>query len=141
MNIAVASDHAGYAYKEEIIRYLKAKGYGVLDCGTNSEESCDYPLFGKAAAVKVAKGEAQYGILVCSSAQGIMMAANKVRGVRCGIGYNDDVSRLLRQHNDGNMIAFGSKFMTLDDVFRRIDIFLNTHFEGGRHQRRVSEIE
>lgn len=141
MNIAVAADHAGFAYKEEIIKYLKAKGYGVIDCGTDSDESCDYPLFGKAAAFKVAKGEAQYGVLICSSAQGIMMAANKVRGIRCGIGFNDDVSRLLRQHNDGNMIAFASKFMSIEEIFNRIDIFLNTPFEGGRHQRRVNEID
>jgi len=141
MKISIGSDHAGYKHKEEIKKYLESKGYEVIDCGTNSLESCDYPIFGRAAAELVAKGEAKYGVLVCSSGEGIMMAANKVKGVRCGLAYNDDVARLIRQHNNANMIAFGASFMELKDVLRRIDLFLATEFEGGRHERRVSEIE
>lgn len=141
MKLSIGSDHAGYNYKQEIIKYLEAKGHAVIDCGTNSLESCDYPIFGKAAAQKVADGEATFGILVCSSGEGIMMAANKVKGVRAGLAYNDDVARLIRQHNNANMIAFGASFMDLKDVLRRIDIFLSTEFEGGRHARRVGEIE
>lgn len=141
MKISIGSDHAGYAYKEEIKKYLSSKGYEVIDVGTNSLDSCDYPIFGKAAATKVSNGEAQYGVLVCSSGEGICIAANKVKNIRCGIGYNDDVARLMRQHNNANMISFGASFMKLDDVLKRIDIFLSTDFEGGRHERRVNEIE
>lgn len=141
MKISIGSDHAGFKYKEEIKKYLESKGYEVVDCGTNSLDSCDYPIFGRAAAELVAKGEVKYGVLVCSSGEGIMMAANKVKGVRCGLAYNDDVARLIRQHNNANMIAFGASFMELKDVLRRIDLFLVTEFEGGRHERRVSEIE
>lgn len=141
MKISIGSDHAGFKYKEEIKKYLESKGHEVIDCGTNSLDSCDYPIFGRAAAELVAKGEVKYGVLVCSSGEGIMMAANKVKGVRCGLAYNDDVARLIRQHNNANMIAFGASFMELKDVLRRIDLFLATEFEGGRHERRVSEIE
>lgn len=141
MKLSIGSDHAGYKYKEEIKKYLEAKGHQVKDCGTNSLDSCDYPIFGRAAAEAVAKGEVDFGIVVCSSGEGIMMTANKVKGVRCGLAYNDDVARLIRQHNNANMISFGANFMSLEDVLRRIDIFLATPFEGGRHQRRVNEIE
>ena len=141
MKLSIGSDHAGYAYKEEIKKYLSKKGYEVVDVGTHSTDSCDYPIFGREAAEKVAKKEVDFGILVCSSGEGIMMTANKVKGVRCGLAYNDDVARLIRQHNNANMIAFGANFMKLEDVLRRIDIFLTTDFEGGRHERRVNEIE
>ena len=141
MKLSIGSDHAGYKYKEEIKKYLEAKGHQVRDCGTNSLDSCDYPIFGRAAAEAVAKGEVDFGIVVCSSGEGIMMTANKVKGVRCGLAYNDDVARLIRQHNNANMIGFGANFMSLEDVLRRIDIFLATPFEGGRHERRVNEIE
>ena len=141
MKLSIGSDHAGYNYKQEIIKYLEGKGHVVIDCGTNSLDSCDYPIFGRAAAEKVANKEVDFGILVCSSGEGIMMTANKVKGVRAGLAYNDDVARLIRQHNNANMIAFGANFMKLEDVLRRIDIFLATDFEGGRHERRVNEIE
>ena len=141
ITIALASDHAGFKYKQEILKYLSEKNYKVIDCGTYSEESCDYPLFGKEAALLVYKGDAQFGILICSTGEGIMMTANKVKGVRCGVGYDDEVASLLRRHNNANMISFGANFMSLEDVKKRIDIFLNTEFEGGRHLRRVNEIE
>jgi len=141
MKISIGSDHAGYLAKEEVKKYLQSKGYEVKDVGTNSLDSCDYPIFGRAAAELVAKGEVDYGVLICSSGEGIMMAANKVKGVRAGLAYNDDVARLIRQHNNANMIAFGASFMKVEDIIKRIDIFLATDFEGGRHERRVSEIE
>ena len=111
MRIAIGSDHAGFKFKEEIKKYLESKGYEVEDVGTHSLDSCDYPIFGRAAAELVASGKAQYGVLVCSSGEGIMMSANKIKGVRCGLAYNDDVARLIRQHNNANMIAFGASFM------------------------------
>ena len=140
MKIALGSDHAGFNQKNKIKEHLINKGYEVIDVGTNSLDSCDYPIFGIAAAKEVTSGNAEYGILVCSSGEGIMMSANKVKGIRCGIGYNDDVARLTREHNNANMIAFGATFMNDEDVIRRVDIFLNTEFAGGRHARRVGEI-
>lgn len=141
MKLAIGSDHGGFLLKEDVVKYLKEKGHDVIDCGTNSLESCDYPIFGHAVAKLVASKDVEYGIVICTSGEGIMMSANKVPGVRCGMGYNDDVSRLMRQHNNANCIAFGAKFMEKEDVIRRIEIFLSTEFEGGRHQRRVDEIE
>jgi len=141
MKIAVGCDHGGLEYKNEVATYLKNKGYEIIDVGTYSKDSCHYPIFGAEAARKVANGEADFGIVICTSGEGIMMSANKIDGVRCGLGYNDDVSALMRQHNDANMIAFGQKFMTLEDVIRRVDIFLNTNFEGGRHLTRVEIIK
>ena len=141
MKIVIASDHAGFDYKEEIKKFLNNNKIEVVDVGTNSKESCDYPIFAHLAAEKVANGEVDFGILVCSSGEGIAIAANKIKGVRAGIAYNDEVAGLMRQHNNANMIAFGASFMKLDDVLKRINIFLNTQFEGGRHERRVNEIE
>lgn len=140
MKISIGCDHGGYQQKLAVIKYLKEEGYEVIDVGTNSEESCHYPIYGEAAARLVASHECDFGIVICTSGEGIMMAANKVPGIRCGLGYNDDVSRLMRQHNDANMIAFGAKFMSNEEVINRIKIFLNTKFEGGRHALRVDLI-
>ena len=141
MRISIASDHAGFDAKEEVKEYLTKLGHEVIDCGTDSKESCDYPIFGRAAAIKVAGGEAERGILICSSGEGIMIAANKIKNVRCGLAYNDEVAKLIRMHNNANMVAFGASFMKIEDIIKRIDLFLNTEFEGGRHERRVNEIE
>ena len=144
MRIAVGSDHGGLEYKNAIKEHLEKQGYQVTDVGTYSKDSCHYPLFGAEVARKVASKECDYGVVVCTSGEGISMAANKIKGVRCGIAYNDDVARLMRQHNNANVISFGQAFMSLEDVLRRVDIFLSTEFEGGRHQTRVdliSELE
>ncbi len=140
LRIAIGSDHGGVDQKDEVVKYLKSKGYEVVDVGTNSHDSCHYPIFGAEVAKLVAKKDCDFGIVICTSGEGICIAANKVKGIRCGIGYNDQVSRLMRQHNDANVIAFGAKFMDTKDVIRRIDIFLSTEFEGGRHQTRVDMI-
>ena len=139
LKISLGSDHGGFAYKEAIKKHLEGK-YEIIDVGTFSEESCNYPEFGIKAAKLVSSGECAYGIVVCTSGEGIMMSANKVKGIRCGVGYNDDVSMYMRLHNNANMIAFGQKFMELEDVLRRVDIFLSTEFEGGRHATRVQMI-
>ena len=142
MVISIGSDHAGFDAKVEVIEFLKNAGFEVADCGTYSKDSCDYPLFGRDAALKVANKEADFGILICSSGEGIMIAANKIPGIRCGIGYNDDVARLMREHNNANMIAFGASFMTVEEIKARILIFLNTEFSNiPRHIRRVDLIE
>lgn len=140
MKIVVGSDHAGFHLKEAIKKYLLGKGHDVFDVGTNDESSCDYPVFAFAAAERVANKEADFGILCCGSAEGISIAANKIKGIRCGVGYNDEVSELMRIHNDANMIAFGERFMNEEDVLRRVDLFLKAEFAGGRHANRVNLI-
>ena len=140
MKISLGCDHGGLEYKKAIKEHLLQNGYEIVDVGTFSKDSCHYPVFGIAAAKRVASGECDFGIVVCTSGEGIMMAANKVKGIRCGLGYNDEVSHLMREHNDANMIAFGQKFMELEDVLRRVDIFLSAEFMGGRHQDRVNLI-
>ena len=141
MRIAIGSDHAGYLAKEEVINFLKQEGYEVEDVGTNSKESCDYPVFGRKVGELVASKKCDFGVVICSSGEGIMMAANKVKGIRCGIAYNDQTAELLRQHNDANVISFGANFMNIEDIKRRLKIFLNTDFLGERHLRRVNQIE
>lgn len=141
MKIAIGSDHGGYIVKEALKQHLNQEGYEIIDVGSNSLESCNYAEFGLKVAELVSNGTCKYGIVVCSSGEGISIAANKVRGIRCGIAYNDDVAMLIRQHNDCNMVAFGAKFMSLEDIIRRTEIFLNTNFEEGRHVFRVNTIK
>ncbi len=142
MKIAIGSDHAGYILKERIKEHLLKAGYEVIDVGAdNGTTSVDYPVYGVAAARLVANDEATYGVVCCGSAIGISIAANKVRGIRCGIAYNDEVASLMREHNNANMIAFGEREMSSEDCLRRLDIFLSTPFAGGRHARRVEELD
>lgn len=141
MKIALGSDHGGYSYKEAIKKHLIDIGHDVIDVGAFSTDSCHYPLSGIAAGEKVASGEADIGFIVCTSGEGISIAANKVKGVRAAIGYDDKVAEMARRHNDANILAFGEAYMKLDDVLRRTDIFLNTPFEGGRHATRVDMIK
>lgn len=141
MKIAFGCDHGGIIVKKAIIDTLERDGYEVIDCGTYSADSCNYPEFAHACAEKVKNGEAEKGILVCSSGEGVAIVANKVKGIRCGLGYNDDVSHLIVEHNHANMIAFGAKFMSEEDILRRINIFLNAEYEHGRHDIRVEMIE
>lgn len=139
--IAIGCDHGGYDYKEAIKAHLAACGYDVIDVGCFSKASVDYPLFARDAAKKVASGEAGLGVLVCTSGEGISMAANKIEGIRCGIGYDDMATAKTREHNNANMIAFGQKYMKLEDVLRRVDLFLSTPFSiEEKHHRRVDEI-
>lgn len=140
LRIAIGSDHGGVDYKQEVINYLKEKGYEVKNVGTDSHDSCHYPVYGAEVGKLVSKGEADVGIVICTSGEGIAIAANKIKGVRCGLAYNDEVAMLMRQHNNANVISFGAKFMALEDVKRRIDIFISTEFEGGRHATRVDMI-
>ena len=141
MTISFGCDHGGFPYKEAVLKHLKEKGYEVLDFGTFSTESCHYPEFAFPAAEAIRDHKAEKGILICSSGEGVSMCANKVKGIRCGIGYDDDVSHLIVEHNHAQMIAFGAKFMKLEDVLRRIDIFLEAKPLEGRHDIRVGEID
>lgn len=137
LRIAIGSDHGGFEYKQRLIHHLASLGYLINDVGTFTDESTHYPLYGAAVGQSVAQGASDIGIVICTSGEGIAMAANKISGVRCGIGYNDEVTKFMRLHNDANVIAFGQKYMSYEDVERRVHIFLETEFEGGRHQTRV----
>ncbi len=141
MKLAIGSDHGGFEYKERLIKDLEKENLTIIDCGTNSVESCNYAEFGYEAAKKVTNNEADYAILICSSGEGISIAANKVNGVRCALLYNDEVAHLAKEHNNANAIAFGAKFMAYEDVLKRVRIFLNSTFEGGRHEKRVEFIK
>lgn len=141
MKIVIGNDHAGVKAKFEVISYLNKKGIETINVGTDTEDSCDYPDFAHEVGNKVVNGQAEFGIVICGSGEGISIAANKVPGIRCGIAYNDEVAKLIRQHNNANVISFGARFMTIEEIIRRIDIFLATPFEGGRHANRVAKIE
>ncbi|MDO4392957.1 MAG: ribose 5-phosphate isomerase B [Bacillota bacterium] len=141
MKIAVASDHGGYKLKEEVKKYLVLRGIKVIDLGTNSEESVDYPEYGRACARAVVDGEADRGIVCCGTGIGISIAANKVRGIRCGLCTSVEMAKLTRQHNDANMLAMGGRITDVKTALAITAAFIDTEFEGGRHQRRVDKIE
>lgn len=141
MRIAIGCDHGGYELKEQLRRYLSGNGYDVIDCGTDSVESVHYPVFAKLVANKILKGEAEFGVVVCTTGEGVCITANRFKGIRCGIAYNDEVARLMRAHNNANIISFGARFTPLEDAIRRLETFLKTPFEGGRHQVRVEMID
>ncbi|MDP4199394.1 MAG: ribose 5-phosphate isomerase B [Bacteroidota bacterium] len=141
MKIAIASDHAGFKYKEEIKKYLTGLGHEVQDFGTDSEESCDYPLFIRPAAEAVACGKAERGIVLGGSGNGEAIVANRVAGVRCTLCWNIESARLGRQHNDSNCLSIGERMMTLDMALEIVRTWLDTPFEGGRHARRIAEID
>lgn len=140
MIIALGADHGGYDYKQQLILDLKANGYDVIDVGSYDKEMSDYPIFAGKVAELVQKNAANFGVVLCTSGEGVCIMANKFKGIRCGIGYNDDVSLALRVHNHANMITFGAKYMKYEDVLRRIILFVNGVEEGGRHDRRVNLI-
>ncbi|HMD71737.1 MAG TPA: ribose 5-phosphate isomerase B [Bryobacteraceae bacterium] len=140
MKLAIGADHAGFALKERLRRALAAEGHEVVDFGTASAESCDYPTFAQAVGRSVAQGQADRGILVCSTGIGMAMAANKVDGVRAAPAQLDDEVRMTREHNDANVLTLGAKYLDEDRAKALIQIFLNTQFSGGRHARRVAEI-
>lgn len=138
--VAIGSDHAGFAYKTELIAWLEQKGFQVKDFGTYSTDSVDYPDFAHPTAASVEKGEAAFGILLCGSANGVCMTANKHAGIRAGLAFMPDVARVIRQHNDANIICIPARFVALPLAQEMIDIFTSTAFEGGRHQTRINKI-
>lgn len=141
MKIAIGSDHGGFNLKAQVITYLKEKGYKVNDVGTYSNESCAYSEFALKCALEVTTSKADRGIVICTTGEGVCIAANKVKGIRCGLIYNDEVAKLTREHNDCNMIAIGAKFTSIEQAKEYIDIFLNTPFAGERHIARVNIIK
>lgn len=140
MKIVISNDHAAVDLKKEIKTYIESLGHEVIDVGTNTNESCDYPYYGKIAAQKVASKECDLGVLICGTGVGISLAANKVKGIRCGVCSDTATARLIRQHNDANMISFGARVVGSELAKDIVKAFLTTDFEGGRHQRRVDMI-
>lgn len=140
MKIAIGSDRNGLDYKKRLAAHLEDSGHEVIDVGTREYVPCDSPVFAAEAAKLVATGQCRYGILICATGTGMVMAANKVKGILCGIGYDDTVTLYMRQHNDANMVAFGQKHMSYEDVERRVDIFLSAEFIGQHHAPRVQQI-
>jgi len=140
MKISLGSDHAGFEYKQAIATMLRAQGHEVIDCGTHSADSTDYPLWCIPAAEKVAKGEADKGIVFGGSGNGEAIAANKVKGVRCAIAWSEDTARLGSEHNNANVLSIGERMVSLETAKRLVDIWLSTPFEGGRHLKRIEEL-
>ena len=138
--IAIGSDHAGYSVKEIIRKYLETAGYAVDDQGTASEESVDYPDYGKAVGERVAAKKDDLGIVVCGSGIGISIAANKVPGIRAALAHNVVTAQLAREHNDANVLALGARIVTPAAALEMVQAFLDTPFAGGRHQRRLDKI-
>ena len=141
MKIAVASDHGGFKLKEEVKAHLLERGLEVLDLGTNSEDSVDYPAYGKACGEAVVSGQADVGIVVCGTGIGISIAANKVKGVRCGLCTSVEMATLTKQHNNANVLALGGRTTETGLAMQIVDAWLDTEFEGGRHQRRVDMLD
>ena len=140
MKIAIGSDHGGYDLKEQLKYYLTKNGYEVMDVGTYSKDSCHYPEFAIKCARQVSEGVCQFGVIICTTGEGVTMAANKIKGVRAGLAYNTDVARLMREHNDANVMTLGAKFTTFKEASERLDAFLNAKFLEGRHAVRVQMI-
>jgi len=140
MRIAVAADHAGYRLKTVVVAHLADGGHEVLDMGTSSEESVDYPPFCAAAGRAVVDGLADFGIVIGGSGQGEQIAANKVNGVRAALCHDEFTARLARQHNNANVLAFGARVLADAYALRVVDLFLGTDFEGGRHQPRIDQL-
>ncbi len=139
-SIAIASDHAGYLYKEAIKAHLEANGYFVKDFGTYTDEPVDYPEFIRAAADAVAEGDCSLGIILGGSGNEAIVA-NRLRGIRCAVVWNTDTARLSKEHGNCNMIAIGQRMMSEKDAISIVDTWLSSMFKGGRHQRRIEKID
>jgi len=140
MTIAIGNDHAGTQYKFEIIKLLEKKGYKVLNFGTDTDESMDYPDTVHPVANAVESGEADFGITICGSGNGAQMAANKHQGIRAALCWNNELVALARAHNNANVLSIPARFVTAQQALDFVDIFLTTEFEGGRHQTRIDKI-
>ncbi len=141
MKIAIGSDHAGYNYKEKIKTSLEEKGHSVRDFGTDSTASVDFPQFIRPVAEAVARGEYDRGIVLGGSGNGEAIVANRVAGIRCAVCWNAESARLARAHNDANMLSLGERVMSLETALEIVETWLNTKFDGGKHERRIRQID
>jgi ribose 5-phosphate isomerase B len=138
--IAIGCDHAGFILKKPILNHLREKGYNVLDFGAFSDASADYADFAHPTATAIEKGEANFGILICGSGNGIAITANKHQKIRCALCWLPEIASLARQHNDANIIALPARFVSVESALEMVDVFIATAFEGGRHARRVEKM-
>ena len=138
--VAIGSDHAGFELKEQIKKYLTEKGYKIEDKGCFSLDSVDYPDFAHPTAISVEKKEVDFGILICGSANGVSMTANKHQGIRAAIAWLPEIAKLAKQHNDANILSLPARFISVDLAKEILDAYLQAEFEGGRHSRRVDKI-
>lgn len=141
LRIAIGSDHGGYEYKEQIVSHLKGKGYECVDVGTYSTDSCDYPVIARAVTTKITTGEADRGILICGTGIGMSIVANKVKGIRAALCGDTFSARASRAHNNSNVLCLGERVIGINLAMDIVDIWLESKFEGGRHQRRVDMME
>lgn len=141
MTISIGNDHAGTVFKFSIKKYLKSKGINCINHGTDASESVDYPDFVHPVANDVLNNNADYGILICGSANGVAMTANKHKGIRAGICWNKEIVSLIRQHNNANILCIPARFTEINEVILMVDLFISTIFDGGRHQRRIDKID
>lgn len=140
MNIAIGNDHAGPEYKKAIVTFLESKGFSVINFGTDTFDSVDYPDFGHLVANEVASKKADFGIVICGSGNGIAITANKHQEIRAALCWNKEIAALARQHNDANVISIPARFTSIVQAVEMVDTFLHTNFEGGRHANRVDKI-
>src|SRR5215813_11624785 len=140
MKIAIGSDHAGFRYKSLIKEFLTESGHDVIDFGTDSEQPVDYPVFIRPVALAVANGQVERGVVLGGSGNGEAMAANRVKGVRCALCWNEETARLGRLHNNANVISIGQRLITEQEALHIVDLWLITPFEGGRHERRIAKL-
>lgn len=141
MRIAIASDHAGFSFKESLKEYLASQGHNVTDCGPATSDRCDYPDFGSVVAKKVSAGEVHWGLLICGSGMGMCMVANRYKGVRAAVLRDEDDAVLSREHNNANVACFGARITDLEKVKGLINLFFSTKFTEGRHTVRVKKID
>jgi len=139
--IAIGSDHAGFELKQQIIKHLEEHKYTVIDKGTYSEERADYPDYAHAVAQSVLSREAEFGVLMCGSGNGIAIAANRHKGIRAAIAWQPELASLARQHNAANVLVLPARFISKEEAFKCVDAFMSAEFEGGRHQQRIEKIE
>jgi len=140
MRIAIGNDHAAPDYKKAIVDMLHSKGHDVTNYGTDTKESVDYPDFGHHVAINITQKQADFGIIICGSGNGIAMAANKHPKIRAAVCWTKEIAALARQHNNANIISIPARFTSIPQAVEMVDTFLNTEFEGGRHQKRVEKI-
>lgn len=140
MKISIGNDHAGPDYKKAIVDYLQSKGHEILNHGTDTFDSVDYPDFGHPVATDVEKGKAELGIVICGSGNGIAMTVNKHQSIRAALCWTKEIAALARQHNDANIISIPARFTSIPQAVEMVETFLKTDFEGGRHQNRVNKI-
>lgn len=141
MLISIGSDHAGFKLKEELKIFLSSLKIQYKDCGTFSEESVDYPDFGHAVANDILNKQADLGIVICGSGNGINISANKHKGIRSALCWSEEIAKLARLHNDANILALPGRFIDVEEAKRAVKVFIETPFEGGRHQNRINKID